>query len=268
MSLVGQTCWVVGGVGVVGRGITRGLLKAGATVIVNSRSSARLSKLSERLDYPDRLVSVEGSLLPGHAAKTVNGTLGSNALDHVVAHGSVRYHEDETHSMMSGAGYNDLLRMNIACEDGITDSRAALSHLVSFHLAAAQELVPRVQWSTQGHASYTFVTGDGGGHPSQRRSSIGEINAYHVWGLAAALRRDETLQKVNCRELRVGVEINRPESDRTPRARPLSEDIGRLCAGLATNTKGMDDEGDLIHIEDEASMESLLSKYSYENHEE
>ena len=31
MSLLNQTAWVVGGVGVVGRGITRGLLQAGAT---------------------------------------------------------------------------------------------------------------------------------------------------------------------------------------------------------------------------------------------
>jgi NAD(P)-dependent dehydrogenase (short-subunit alcohol dehydrogenase family) len=91
MSLVGQTVWVVGGVGVVGRGICRGLLKAGATVIVNSRSAERLDRVSADLGHPQRLVTVHGSLLPGYAQKTVSETLSAqNQLHHVVAHGAVR----------------------------------------------------------------------------------------------------------------------------------------------------------------------------------
>ena len=91
MSLIGQTVWVVGGVGVVGRGICRGLLKAGARVIVNSRSTERLDRVNADLGHPERLVTVHGSLLPGFAHKTVLETLNDrNELHHVVAHGAVR----------------------------------------------------------------------------------------------------------------------------------------------------------------------------------
>lgn len=40
-SLDGKICWVIGGAGIIGTGIARGLLRAGATVIVNSRESRR-----------------------------------------------------------------------------------------------------------------------------------------------------------------------------------------------------------------------------------
>ena len=75
MSLANKTVWVVGGVGVIGRGIARNILKSGATVIVNSRSEERLVRLSEDLGNPDQLLTVKGSLLPGYAGKTVGETL-------------------------------------------------------------------------------------------------------------------------------------------------------------------------------------------------
>ena len=52
-TLEGQTCWVVGGAGQIGTGIVRGLLRAGATVVVNSRSGERLSALTEELGHPE-----------------------------------------------------------------------------------------------------------------------------------------------------------------------------------------------------------------------
>lgn len=46
-ALAGKVTWVVGGVGLIGKGICRGLLRAGSTVIVNSRSAERLSVLND-----------------------------------------------------------------------------------------------------------------------------------------------------------------------------------------------------------------------------
>ncbi len=46
MTLVNQTCWVVGGVGVIGRGIARSFLQAGATVILNSSDESRLNQIA------------------------------------------------------------------------------------------------------------------------------------------------------------------------------------------------------------------------------
>jgi len=265
MSLTNKTCWVVGGVGVIGRGITRALLKSGATVIVNSRSVSRLESMSADLDHPDRLITIHGSLLPGFATKTVTNTLSSvPLLDHVVAHGAVRYWSytklgggyDETHSIQQTGGGNFLSSMT--AEEFSLPS----SHLASLHFSAAQELVPRLQFST-GCSSYTLVTGDGGGHPDGKRSAFGEINSHHMWGLSAALRND-SLEGINFREIRVGMEVNRPlpvrETD--PRMRPLSEDVGALCAGLAENAEGKEDSGSLLTISDQDKLAQLLEDYS------
>lgn len=245
----------------IGKGITQGLLRAGATVIVNSRSTERLLQCSKELDYPDKLVTIHGSLLPGFAAATVQRGLSAMPLDHVVAHGAVRYwskkgDDDETHSIRRPAA--GLLQMSTD-EFSLTSS-----HLASLHFSAAQELVPRIQFSN-GSSSYTFVTGDGGGHPSRKRSSFGEINSHHVRGLSSALR-NEKLERVNCREIRVGLPVNRPQEERimNPRERPLSEDIGTLCAGLAANVDRKDDAGTLIEVSDQHILESLIQHYDHE----
>jgi len=301
MSLANQTCWVVGGVGPIGKGITKALLKSGATVIVNSRNSNRLKSLEQDLEHPDRLVTVKGSLLPGYASETVSQALGSSTLNHVVAHGAVRYWTtqqqqqqkgrpggdrrgyDETHSLVHDNN-SSLLTMNMQ------DFTLAASHLASLHLSAAQELFPRIQFSN-GPSSYTFVTGDGGGHPGGKRSAFQEINAHHVWGLSAALRNEaqhhaechrinknsaaDSSTIVNCRELRIKLDVNRPMEERQahPRKRPLSEDIGSLCAGLVAKSDFLvevdksvcTDIGKLIEVSDHESLESLLDEYGNEN---
>mmetsp|Transcript_5929 Transcript_5929/g.5789 ORF Transcript_5929/g.5789 Transcript_5929/m.5789 type:complete len:278 (+) Transcript_5929:108-941(+) len=266
MSLANQTCWVVGGVGVIGRGITRGLLKAGATVIVNSRSADRLTQLSKDLDHPDGLVTIQGSLLPGYASKTVKQTLDARPLDHVVAHGAVRYwgkfgtkdRRDETNLIHKTGGRSFLQSMTP--EEFVGPA----SQLASLHFSAAQELIPRIQFSNNGPSSYTFVTGCAGGHPEGKRSALGEINTHHVWGLSAALRNERLEKDINCRELRIRLPVNRPTEEREnePRERPLSEDIGTLCAGLVATADNKEEMGTLIEVADQARLESLLDQYS------
>jgi NAD(P)-dependent dehydrogenase (short-subunit alcohol dehydrogenase family) len=297
MSLRGKTVWVVGGVGVVGRGIARGLLKAGATVIVNSRSAERLERIATDLQHPERLVTVLGSLRPGQAEETVATTLAGGAnnqrqLHHVVAHGAVRYWTtkragcDETYSLETNQ--KGLLDQNTTVEEFTSQA----SQLAALHFSAARALIPRivVRQDAAGakHCpSYTFVTGDGGGHPSARRSAMGEINSHHVWGLAAALRQElvtaaahqnsknaqDTNRTVVCREIRIGLPVHLPDHnlDRTTSTtaaattangtdgRPISEDIGDLCAGMVAMTDG--DRSRLIRIESQAEMEALLHQY-------
>jgi len=265
MSLAGQTCWIVGGVGVIGRGITRGLLQAGATVLVNSRSPGRLEKLRSELGYPERLITVHGSLLPGYASKTVSQTLQSiPIINHVVAHGAVRWWAahaacDETYSLnIRGSGrLLDMTHEDFAC---------AGAQLASLHFSAAQELVPRVQ-ASGGRPTYTFVTGDGSGKPGGKRTAMGDINSHHVWGLSAALRNELSSPSGSngmvCRDLRIGIPINRSNEEKVvaSRKRPLSEDIGDLCASMAAGTSHDEDNGKLISINDEEKLQSLLNHY-------
>lgn len=273
MSLANQTCWIVGGVGVIGRGIARALLKSGATVIVNSRSDERLARFSKDLDHPERLVTIKGSLNPGYASKTVNETLSAMPLDHVVAHGAVRYwgessshrgghhSRDETHMIYdgrSGTGGGRSLLQAMAPDE----FPGPASQLATLHFSAAQQLIPRIQFS-DGPSSYTFVTGDAEGHPAGKRSAFGEINNYHVWGLASALRNEPLEKDVCVRELRVRLPVNRPfeEREKDPRVRPLSQDIGTICAGLAATADAKDDRGSLIEVVDQESLASLLTRY-------
>jgi len=92
-SLEGKIAWVVGGVGVIGRGLCSGLLKAGATVIVNSDSPGRIQQLHEDLNHPANLVSIVGTMRPSGVESTVNEAMEMTGrrIDHVVAHSGVRW---------------------------------------------------------------------------------------------------------------------------------------------------------------------------------
>jgi hypothetical protein len=162
------------------------------------------------------------------------------------------------------AGCDESLTLNADASSNILDMKvddfaSSASNLACLHFSAAQELIPRLQVSP--NSTYTFVTGDGGGHPSTRRSPMGEINSHHVWGLSAALRGHQ-MNPVT-REIRVGLPVNRSEEERTiePRDRPLSEDIGDLCAGLVASAGG-DDNGRLIMVDEQKTLETLLVEYN------
>lgn len=264
MSLVNQTAWIVGGVGVVGRGITRGLLQAGCTVIVNSRSEDRLNKLQESLEYPERLITVHGSLLPGLASNTVRETLENRALDHVVAHGAVRWWARPSGGTYSyyeyRAGCDETYSLNIKASERLLempmdDFKNSSAQLSSLHLSAAQALMPRL--NRVGN-SYTFVTGDGSGKPGGDRTAMGEINSHHIWGLSSAIRHEvkrDGLPAV-CREVRVGLPVTEEHS------RPVSEDVGHLCAGLASASTKAGESGRLIKLDCFETLDTALEEYN------
>jgi NAD(P)-dependent dehydrogenase (short-subunit alcohol dehydrogenase family) len=277
MSLANQTCWVVGGVGVIGRGIARSFLQAGANVIVNSSQESRLRQIASDLHNPSGLILVKGDLTPESAQATIDAALAVAPnghplrLRHVVAHGAVRYWTkqiagcDETYSLVDETAAQKRL-LDMSPEDFVDTS----SRLAALHFNAVKNLLPKldVSTSTDTHASYTFVTGDGGGHISGKRSATGEINSHHMWGLSAALR--EELKATNeegedanvlCREVRVGLPVNRSMEvqQSEPRDRPLSEDIGDLCVGIAVSTK---DNGKLIKIDSQKTLENNLVKFN------
>lgn len=261
-SLEGQFCWVAGGVGIVGAGICRGLLRAGATVIVNSRHESRLEQLSEELGHPERLICVKGSMLPTEAEKTIDTglELTGSQLNHVVAHCAVRWwardHGDESTTVLRNA--SSLLALSPAEFPGLA------SQLASLHFAAAHHLLPRL---APGGASYTFVTGGGRAQmrqPAGTRSSLGHINAAVVWGLAGALRSEMEDSAVRVSELRVEMRLNRPASERKldPRETPLSHQIGSVCAGFACDAKGGGSGGnELYPVTNDGEMAALRQRY-------
>ena len=178
VSLEGKVCWVVGGVDVVGQHVVRGLLDAGASVIVNTRSTTRLEALVEGLGRPERLTPIKGSLLPGRAEATVDRVMemSGNRLDHVVAHAGVRY--------WAGRGACDETR-TLAGDHlfSLSDEEFAQKavQVPALHFSAARLLMPRV--ANDATASYTFVLGDA---VDGARSALGGINSRACAGLVRA----------------------------------------------------------------------------------
>ena len=80
--------------------------------------------------------------------------------------------------------------------------------------------------------NHVFCTGGAG---ERTRSSIGQVNAQAVWGLAAALRYEGRDAGVKIGEVRLGLRFNRRYEERRadPRPSPLSRDVGTICAGIA-----------------------------------
>ena len=131
--LDGKIAWVIGGAGVIGTGLAHGLLRAGATVIVNSRYKARLQALVEELGHPEKLVTYQGSMLAEGAEATTHGVMELTAgqLDHVVTHSAVRWwgaHNDgdETNTLQNIGSRGSLLHLSV---DDFSQSAVALPQM-------------------------------------------------------------------------------------------------------------------------------------------
>ena len=175
------------------------------------------------------------------------------------------------------AGCDETYSLNIRGNGRVLDMTpeefmTSSAQLASLHFSAAQSLVPRLRASLSS-PTYTFVTGNGSGKPGGDRTSMGEINSHHVWGLSAALRKEmsqeaamhATDRSIMCRDLRVGLPVSETvEEDvaKSPTRRPMSEDIGDLCAGLMAAPIRNGDNGKLIQMEEYDQLEKLLAEYN------
>lgn len=227
----------------------------------------RLEALSSELGHPEKLVTLNGSMLPDAAHDTVEQAMELTAgkLDHVVVHSAVRWwgrrgETDETGTLSTmntdkGARHGWLL--NLSHED----FAAQAVQLPLMQFAAARLLVPRL--SNVPDASYTFVTGGAG---EEARSAIGQINAQAVWGLAAAVRTEMRESPLKVNEVRVGLRFNRKLAERLaePRDEPLSHEVGRICAGIAAAPAGAA-PGELLSLFSQQEVEELRSRFPVSN---
>jgi len=232
MNLKGKAALIVGGVGPIGRALARGMLQAGADVIVNSRSESKLAALAKDLGNPSTLHCVQGTMMPSGVDRTIEKVLGVGTPNHVVAHSGVAWwgemgEEDET-SIISAAKGGSILDM----ERSVFAQNTGL--LVDMHFGVAQLLMPKLQ--NEPGSSYTFLTGTTS-LMQRHLSPLNRINVFHVSGLASALRAENKAraQSIYMSEVRVG---NLPMRDlpsvaKDPNQLPLSAEIGMLCAGIA-----------------------------------
>ena len=198
MSLHGQFAWVIGGAGIIGKGICRGLLRAGATVIINSRHNHRLSALSEELGHPANLIALSGSMLPGGSEATVRQALGvtGERLDHVISHSGVRWWDKQAADETSTLTSSSKRVLHLSAEE-FAQSAVQLPLL---HFEAARLLMPYLSVSdaaAKRPRSYTFVNGGTKG----LKSPIAHINQQAMWGLSSALQLEAATEDLTFSEV-------------------------------------------------------------------
>jgi len=235
-DLGGSIVWVVGGVGAMGRAASLAFLKAGATVIVNSRSKGQLDALQQDLNNPDNLLCVNNSLRPESTAEVVRDVMGmtNGRLDHVVAHSGVRF------SSQMGRSFADMGSLDPANPAGGSGwdlephEFCQMAYVApALHFAASQQLIPYLLKNK--NPSYTFVTGTM--TPSKLSS---HVSSHAVRGIASNLVATHVDSPLRVRELRVNLSVNDLKDCLTDSSE--TEDILRIfrfCGMLGEVLAGM-----------------------------
>mmetsp|Transcript_23685 Transcript_23685/g.49032 ORF Transcript_23685/g.49032 Transcript_23685/m.49032 type:complete len:305 (-) Transcript_23685:436-1350(-) len=263
-SLAGKKVLIAGGVGTIGRGLARSLLQSGAIVVVNSRSQRKLDQLYEDLGRPERLIMINGTMMPSGVEETMNEVYKrADSIDHVVAHCGVRWwsrDSDETNiTSLPSAATSSITSL------GLEEFQVQTRMLVDMHWGVAAQTLPMM--AGRPGTSFTFVTGG----TNIRSSALQTMNTQMVWGLAEVLRSEAAAKAANMRgdcvhgvrvdEVRIQMKVDRDPKERAaePRARPLSSDIGDVVAGLvsAGAKAACAETGVLHHI---ASAEEMKMK--------
>lgn len=245
---------VIGRMGPIFQGVTARLLEAGAVVVAPSLNKAGLEELQNSLGQPAGLLTVKGTLSHKDGAKELIDMVKYDVgkLHGVVAHGGLDgvYHNEK--SIIE----RDILATRT---EDILDE---LAHVVGNHHHAARVLMPlldEIAEATPALPSFTLLTGgmeDGNRQHFGAESPV--ISAMH--GLGLALRSSAVTSKVRVNEIRVGMHVNRSDSERmkNPRMRPLSSDLGRLCSYIAESPV---DRGRKICVSTNDNLEEVLASY-------
>lgn len=153
----GRTFLVAGGSGDVGEGIVHRFLRAGARVVVPSRSAENLERLRQGVrdaahlgaEAEKRLVTLEGHLDSEERA----ATLRENVLEQVDNLSGVI-------AALSGPSMRDTQSTGPLVHVTMDAWREVVEHNLTVHFIAAKTFIPALV--TQENATYTLISGGGG----------------------------------------------------------------------------------------------------------
>lgn len=180
----GRTFLVAGGAGDVGEGIVRRFLRAGATVIVPSRSAENLERLLQGVrDAPalganaaGRLVTLEGHL----GSEEQAGELRERVLEIGSLNGVV--------AALSGPSMKDTQSTGPLIDVAIDTWREILEHNLNVHFITAKTFIPVLG---KQDSSYTFISGGGGEFVKPGDAPVSVALAGQLM-LARALAQEQT----------------------------------------------------------------------------
>jgi NAD(P)-dependent dehydrogenase (short-subunit alcohol dehydrogenase family) len=207
-----QNIVVAGGAGEVGEGITRQLLAAGATVIVPSRSPAKLEQLKAQVHHPDHLIVKVTDISSLEAAEQLRAELKTDLghIDHVVA--------------SLGGWWQGQPLIDISLELWHT----LMNNSLTAHFIAAKTFIPLLQASK---GSYTLINGGGALHPVPTAGPVSASAAGQLmFGSVLAAENKSYGVRVNNLVLATPIKTrSRPDG---PPDWLTADDAGRYCLKL------------------------------------
>lgn len=242
MTLDGRVALVAGGAGTVGSGIARAFLRAGATVIVPSRSAARIEALRGEAEHADRLVGVEADIGSPEGAARVRDLVERDhgRLDHLV-------------TSLGGAWTGGPVR-----ELDLDGFRAALREYCETHFVAMRALLPAMEHGdSRDGASYTIVSGVAGEQLFDLAWGPVSVGAAALFGLGMVTRAEYADAAVRVNELRVGMRVLRQHPVSGSPFEVSHLDIGALTVGMARSQV----RGEVIRVGDRTELRAACGRF-------
>lgn len=245
MSAQSKTVLVIGASGVVGSGVVRRFLDAGATVIGVSRSLEKLARMREQIGVSaaEPFVAVEGEFADevsaGHAKAAVEAAAGGRELDHVISvQGFVNFAPPPTQTPLEA--------LRSALDDGLYNN-----------LLAAKAFLPGLK-QREG-ASFTLVSG-GLAHipPPNPALWLGTVKNAALNALQLALTTETASDKVRVNTLCIHFGVAPVGGSKNQFGMPAESDtlrLGGAFVGLARGTQ----KGQLICLHGWADADALAA---------
>lgn len=215
MELEGRVMLVAGGAGRVGTGITRALLRQGATVVVPSRRADALARLREATTTSGgTLLTVEGDVGRPDGAERVRGQVAerAGALDGVVA--------------AVGGWWQGPVLWEASADEL---SRVAAANVLT-HFVIARTFLP--QLLDRPGASYAFISGSAAEEPTPK-AGFSSITGAAVVMLMRTLAAEARGRAVRINLLMLGAVA--PAGAASPSAQLTAGEVGDTVAWLASD---------------------------------
>lgn len=237
--LTDRTALVAGGTGSVGQVVVAGLLEAGATVVVPSRSERKLAELRESLrDHAaERLVTLVGDLSDEEDAVRVREAVleGAGPLDAAVA---------------SLGGF---VPAPSVLEAPLSDLKRALEGYLLAHFMVAKALLPALE---ERSGSYTFINGPLAFRPMFPGTGLVSIATAGQAMLAQTVMNEEADGPVRINELVLYTRFGWSDDEDQDSGAVSQGDVARFVAYLVSD-RGSGVRGESIHLDDLDPLRAL-----------
>eukprot|EP00850_Spirogloea_muscicola_P011987 SM000076S21808 [mRNA] locus=s76:349462:359701:+ [translate_table: standard] len=227
-----QVALVAGGAGTVGSGIVHGFLRAGAKVVVPSRSVDALNNLTIECGGTQDLY-------------LVNADVGTEDGAQVVA----KYIEEKLGGQLNhlvtslGSGYYNA---PVIGDKPSSYLAKAIADLCISHYVVANAFLPKLE--NQAGSTYKIITGGLGGAymPGAGFTTIG---AAALWGLSIVAREEMREKAVRINEFRIMLAIERNTE--------LGRGIGQVLAGISAGANQASSQ--VIYLRSDQDLQQLLA---------